>query len=109
MTGSDVKDRLKATRVWKSIFRSRGGNQARVVSNSVFLHLHPVRVPERRIRFWYTMCLGGISFALFLILTVTGVVLMFYYRPTVPQAYWDVKELEFVVSSGMFLCTSTSG
>ena len=28
---------------------------------------------------------------------------MFYYRPAVPQAYRDMKELEFVVTSGAFL------
>ena len=28
---------------------------------------------------------------------------MLYYRPSVPQAYWDMKDLQFVVSSGQFL------
>ena len=49
------------------------------------------------------MCLGGLSFGLFLALVITGVLLMFYYRPAVPQAYRDMKELEFVVTSGSFL------
>jgi quinol-cytochrome oxidoreductase complex cytochrome b subunit len=28
---------------------------------------------------------------------------MFYYRPSVPEAYEDMKDLEFVVSAGVFL------
>ncbi|HVI75162.1 MAG TPA: cytochrome b N-terminal domain-containing protein, partial [Anaeromyxobacteraceae bacterium] len=34
---------------------------------------------------------------------VTGVLLMFYYRPSVPQAYHDMKDLQFTVSVGLFL------
>jgi quinol-cytochrome oxidoreductase complex cytochrome b subunit len=33
----------------------------------------------------------------------TGIPLMFYYHPSVPQAYADTKDLQFVVSSGLFL------
>lgn len=47
--------------------------------------------------------MGGISFYLFIVLTVTGFLLMFYYRPTVQDAYQDMKDLEFVVSYGTFL------
>jgi quinol-cytochrome oxidoreductase complex cytochrome b subunit len=34
---------------------------------------------------------------------ITGVLLMLYYHPSVPQAYADMKDLQFVVSSGVFL------
>lgn len=37
--------------------------------------------------------MGGISFLLFLVLTITGILLMFYYRPTVEHAYHDMKDL----------------
>jgi quinol-cytochrome oxidoreductase complex cytochrome b subunit len=40
---------------------------------------------------------------LFIILTLTGALLMLYYRPSVSQAYSDMKDLQFVVSSGQFL------
>jgi len=39
----------------------------------------------------------------FLLLTITGVELMFYYHPSAPQAYADMKDLQFVVSAGVFL------
>ena len=59
--------------------------------NNVFLHLHPVRVKKHAVRYTYTFCLGGISFFLFLALTVTGVYLMFFYVPSVSRAYQDIR------------------
>jgi quinol-cytochrome oxidoreductase complex cytochrome b subunit len=47
--------------------------------------------------------MGGITFLLFLILTVTGVILMFYYRPTGEYAYHDMKYLQFDVPFGMIM------
>ncbi len=52
------------------------------VMNNVFLHLHPVRVRQHAVKFAYTFCLGGLSFFLFLVLTITGVYLMFFYVPS---------------------------
>jgi quinol-cytochrome oxidoreductase complex cytochrome b subunit len=37
------------------------------------------------------------------VLIATGVMLMFYYHPSVPQAYRDMKELQYVVDNGLFL------
>ena len=42
-------------------------------------------VPKHAIR-WY-FCLGGITFALFLIQGVTGILLSLYYKPTPAEAY----------------------
>ncbi len=47
--------------------------------------------------------MGGISFFLFLIELVTGLLLMFYYRPVVEYAYLDMKFLEFDVPFDLFL------
>ncbi len=47
--------------------------------------------------------MGGITFLLFLILTVTGIILMFYYRPTGEYAYHDMKYLQFDVPFGMIM------
>jgi quinol-cytochrome oxidoreductase complex cytochrome b subunit len=67
------------------------------------LHIHPTKVRRRAIEFSRTFFLGGLSAACFFLLTVTGVLLMFYYRPSVPQAYHDMKDLQFTVSVGLFL------
>ena len=42
-------------------------------------------VPKHAIR-WY-FCLGGITFSLFVIQGVTGILLSLYYKPTPEQAY----------------------
>jgi len=74
-----------------------------VIFNSLFLHIQPVKVREKAIRFSYTFYLGILSFGLFVVLTVTGILLMLYYHPSIPEAYRDMKDLEFVVSNGLFL------
>ena len=98
---------LTENRVFKSIFRagypSTPRNQALIMFNNVFLHLHPVRIRRESLRITYTFCLGGLSFFLFLLLTVTGVLLMFYYRPATAVAYSDMKDLETVVTFGLLL------
>jgi quinol-cytochrome oxidoreductase complex cytochrome b subunit len=98
---------LTENRVFKSIFRtgypSTPRNQALIMFNNVFLHLHPVRIRRESLKITYTFCLGGLSFFLFLLLTVTGVLLMFYYRPATAVAYQDMKDLETVVTFGLLL------
>jgi len=103
-----LKDKVINTQVWRSMFR--GGtwkdsslNRAQHILGNVWLHLHPARIRPRAVKFTYTFGLGGLSFALFMVLTITGILLMFYYRPTVGLAYRDMKDLEFVVSLGLFM------
>ncbi len=100
-------DRLRATRVWKSVFR-RGPartNRTRSIAifGNLFLHALPVKVREKSLRARATYYLGSITFFLFVVLVITGGLLMFYYHPAVPQAYRDMKDLRFVVSNGVFL------
>ena len=45
--------------------------------------------------------MGGITFLLFLVETLTGLLLMFYYRPTIEWAYHDMLDLRDVVSFGI--------
>ena len=99
--------RIRESDVYRSIVRhgsaSTNRNRSLVVFENLFLHVHPVKVREKTLRFTHTYWLGGIALACALILTATGVLLMFYYHPSVPQAYRDMKELEFVVDNGLFL------
>jgi len=73
-----------------------------IVANFL-LHWFPNRTSLKSFAFGYSFYLGTVSLVLFLILTVTGVVLMFLYVPSVERAYWTVKDLEFVVSYGWLL------
>jgi quinol-cytochrome oxidoreductase complex cytochrome b subunit len=45
--------------------------------------------------------MGGITFFLFLVETVTGVLLMFYYRPTLEHAFNDILALRDVTTLGI--------
>jgi quinol-cytochrome oxidoreductase complex cytochrome b subunit len=95
---------LRESAVWRSLFRqpypTTSRTRALAVMNNVFLHLHPVRVKKHAVRYTYTFCLGGISFFLFLALTVTGVYLMFFYVPSVQRAYQDIQTISNSVAFG---------
>jgi quinol-cytochrome oxidoreductase complex cytochrome b subunit len=100
--------KIMDSQFWRSIFRTRlpiktNLDRSLIIFNSLALHIHPVKVRERAIRFTYTFYLGVITFSLFVVLVVTGVLLMLYYQPAIPNAYQNMKDLQYVVSNGMFL------
>jgi quinol-cytochrome oxidoreductase complex cytochrome b subunit len=103
MTLPDLRD----THVWRSVFRGGSGasnlRRAMAIQQNVFLHLASVKARKRALQFSVTWYLGTLSFGTFMILVVTGILLMLYYHPSVPQAYADMKDLQFVVSAGVFL------
>ncbi|HTI30414.1 MAG TPA: selenite/tellurite reduction operon b-type cytochrome ExtP [Methylomirabilota bacterium] len=110
MTFPGPGDLLRVVRessAWRSLFRqpypTTSRTRALAVMNNVFLHLHPVRVKKHAVRYTYTFCLGGVSFFLFLVLTVTGVYLMFFYVPSVTRAYQDILSIENSVAFGTFV------
>jgi quinol-cytochrome oxidoreductase complex cytochrome b subunit len=98
---------LRDTKVWRSVFRSGSGSstlrRSLAVQQNFFLHLASVKMRRRSLAFSVTWYLGTLTLATFLILTCSGILLMLYYHPSVPQAYADMKELQFVVSAGVFL------
>jgi quinol-cytochrome oxidoreductase complex cytochrome b subunit len=104
---TSLGDMLTNNYVWRSIFRhgyaDTPRNRVLQVSANVWLHLHPSKMRRHGIRYRHTWCAGGLTFLLYLCTVVTGVVLMFYYRPTGEYAYWDVKYLDFDVPFGMIM------
>src|SRR6187431_427377 len=76
-------------------------NRIVVMLTNFFLHLHPVSIKKQGIALSYTWCMGGVTFFLFLVETVTGVLLMFYYRPTLEWAYNDILALRDIYSLGI--------
>ena len=105
---------LRESEVWKSIFRPgsiyRKGykdtsrDRALATMNNVLWHLHPTKVKRHGLKLTYTFCLGGLSFFLFVLLTVTGIFLMFFYRPMADiggaQAYTDMEIIRTSVFFG---------
>src|SRR6266571_1404962 len=106
-TATQYFENLRGSRVWRSIFRSGTGastlHRSLAIQQNIFLHLFSTKVRRRMLSFSATWYLGTLTFGTFVILVVTGILLMFYYHPSVPQAYADMKDLQFVVSSGVFL------
>lgn len=67
------------------------------------LHLFPRMTVTRNLRIRYTMCLGGLAFTMFLLLTVTGILLMLHYTPGVQDSYRSILFIEEQVTGGKFL------
>ncbi len=104
---NELSQRMFDSYVWKSMFRhgyaDTPRNRVLQVANNVWLHLHPAKIRRHALRVRFTWCMGGITFLMFLVLTVTGVILMFYYRPVGEYAYADIKYLEFDAPFGMLM------
>src|SRR6266576_7303698 len=92
------------TDVFKSILRVKHDETPRsralgVLSN-VFLHLHPAKINRDAVAYNYTWGMGGITFYLFVVLTFTGTLLMFYYHPSKVVAFRDILYLAHDVPYG---------
>jgi quinol-cytochrome oxidoreductase complex cytochrome b subunit len=98
---------VAGTQLYRSAFRHDYRDSVRhralQVTTNVFLHLHPVTIPRHAVKIHFTFCLGGLTFFLFLVETITGVYLMFYYRPVPDYAYLDLKTIDFAVRYGWVL------
>jgi quinol-cytochrome oxidoreductase complex cytochrome b subunit len=101
--GKEANDKLWGSQVVEAILRPGSPfkkgysdsprNRSYVVMNNVLYHLHPVKVKRHGVKLSYTLCLGGLSFFLFILLTITGIFLMFYYTPSAERAYVDIQAL----------------
>ena len=105
----EFKNNLRAAprRIYETAFR--GGppttdrTRSTFIFSNVFLHLHSVRVHRWTLRWSTSMGLGVASTAAFLITLITGVLLMFYYKPYPDAAYQSIKDIHFVVPTGRFM------
>ena len=73
------------------------------IVRNFLLHAFPARVTKRSLSWLASLWLGTITLHLFIILSITGGVLLFLYVPSVERAYQSVKDIEFVVSFGAWL------
>ena len=93
--------------IWKQLIWPWNPESNREAGSAVvknfLLHWFPNRITLKSLSFKYSMYLGTITFTQFLILVVTGLILMFHYTPSVERAYWSLKDIEFAVSFGWFL------
>ncbi len=106
MSRPSLSTRLFNSRPWRSFFRHSWPDnpldRSLVMTSNIFLHLHPVKVSRRSLKWSYSFGLGIITASLFGVLIFTGVLLMFYYIPSVERAYPTLKEIQFSVPLGQF-------
>src|SRR5215831_15106118 len=88
------------TWTWRPATEREAGDS---VVRNLLLHWFPAKVTRESLSSSYSFWLGTISVVLFLLLTLTGMILMFLYVPSVERAYQSIKDLEFVVSFGSSL------
>ncbi len=98
--------RLYQSRLWRSFFRhgwpDNPLDRSLAMTSNIFLHLHPVKVNRKSLKWTYSFGLGIISVILFALLVITGVLLMFYYVPSIERAYNTMKEIQYSVPLGQF-------
>jgi quinol-cytochrome oxidoreductase complex cytochrome b subunit len=106
MNRTDWAERLFGSRVWRSFFRhgwpDNPLDRSLAMTSNVFLHLHPVKVNRKSLRWSYSFGLGIMAAILFGVLVFTGVLLMFYYIPSVERAYPTMKQIQLSVPLGQF-------
>lgn len=73
-----------------------------VVSNFL-LHWFPAKSYKPSLSWSYSFWLGTASAALLLLLTVSGLPLLFLYIPSVERAYASVKDIEYVITFGFWI------
>ncbi len=68
-----------------------------------FYHLHPMTVTRRALRPFVTMGLGLASITLFVLLCISGALLMVYYDPSATGAHASLMDIQYAVPLGAFL------
>ncbi len=100
-------DAITKSRVWKSFFRhgwpDTDINRSLVMTTNIFFHLHPVKVSRQSIKATYTWGLGVLATVMFIILTITGTLIMFYYVPSTELAYQNIVDLQTKVPYGQLM------
>jgi cytochrome b-561 len=93
--------------LWRNLTWSWTPNSSREASESItrnfWLHWFPSKISLRSLSWGYSLWLGTTAACLFVLLSLTGILLLFFYIPSVQQAYWSIKDLENVVVFGWLL------
>lgn len=106
MARDSFSQRLFDSPLWRSFFRhgwpDNPLDRSLVMTSNIFFHLHPVKISRQSLRWSYSFGLGIMTAILFGVLIFTGVLLMFYYVPSVERAYPALKEIQLSVALGQF-------
>jgi quinol-cytochrome oxidoreductase complex cytochrome b subunit len=104
---SNLLNYITQSRVWRSFFRhgwpDNPLDRSLVMTTNIFFHLHSVKVSRQSLRASYSFGLGIISVIVFAILSISGLLLMFYYVPSVERAYSNILTIQTRVPFGLLL------
>jgi len=99
--------RLTNSTFWKSIFRhgwpDNPLDRSLIMTQNIFFHLHSVKVSRKSLKATYSFGLGLLTVFSFIALALTGILLMFYYVPSVERAYVDIVELQTKIPFGQLI------
>ena len=85
-------------------FRPQSDREAGdAIASNFMLHWFPAKISKASMAWSYSFWLGTISAALFFLLILSGLPLLFLYVPSVERAYQSVKDIEFVVTFGSWI------
>ena len=97
----------RLAKLWREIVWSWSPESERESSEAIvrnlWLHWFPAKITRAAMSWNYSLWLGTAAASLFFILTVTGVMLMFFYVPSTERAYGSIKDLQYAVSFGRVL------
>jgi cytochrome b-561 len=96
-------DRWSPRDLWRGWFPETPREGADAIVQNFLLHALPVRITRRALSWLATGWLGTITLHIFIVLCLTGGVLLFLYVPSIERAYASVKDIEFVVSFGSWI------
>ena len=104
----NLNPRVLGHNIYKSVYRTTAfpkteRERSEAFFNSFLLHIQPAKIEKHALRFTYTFGLGLLSLYLFILLTVSGLLLMFVYVPSTEQAYSRMLDLHSSVSFGGIL------
>lgn len=104
----NLRPRTLFHNIYKSIYRTTAfpkteRERSEAFFNSFLLHIQPAKIEKHALRFTYTFGLGLLSMYLFILLTISGLLLMFVYVPSTEQAYGRMQDLHASVSFGYVL------
>jgi quinol-cytochrome oxidoreductase complex cytochrome b subunit len=104
---TNLVQKITQNRIWRSFFRhgwpDNPLDRSLVMTSNIFFHLHPVKVSRKSLKASYSMGLGILSAIVFGVLSLTGLLLMFYYVPSVERSYGYIVTLQTQVPFGQLL------
>jgi quinol-cytochrome oxidoreductase complex cytochrome b subunit len=98
---------VRQSTIGRSIFRTpdRVTERDRAAGHwsNFLLHIYPVKVRRKELRFKYSAFLGVASLVLFGSLVVSGIYLMFFYVPSPANAYGNIQSIQTDVAFGQYI------